>query len=272
MYPAKQNRVRAKWDEGEVAIGSLTLIPEPSLPELVGAAGLDFMIADMEHAAAGGREIENMIRAAQAVDMAGLVRVRHVEEKTLLWVLDSGADGIMIPLIDSPDTARRAYELTRYPPRGRRTLCSATRAAGHGAFRDDFASFVESANASLVLVGLIETQHACECASEIAAEGIDVFCVGRADLSIQMGLGYAPADPSVIEITKKVLTQVMEAGKTAGVLAYDIDEAKRWIDFGCGFVIYSQPELLLSAAYKRASTELRTYARGRAPQREKVPV
>jgi 2-keto-3-deoxy-L-rhamnonate aldolase RhmA len=262
MHMARKNSpVRERWRNGEPALGSLTLVPEPSLAELVGAAGFDFMVADMEHAAADGRAIENMIRAAQAVDMAALVRVREIEEKTLLWVLDSGADGIMLPLVESADAARRAHRLTRYPPDGDRTLCSATRVAGRGAYRGDFRPFVEHVNSELVLIGLLETPEACDAAREIALEGIDVFCVGRADLSMKMGLHYAPQDQRVVDVAKRALTDVMEAGKVAGVLAYDLDDARQWLDFGCRFVIYSQPEIVLADIYGRAHRTLREYAR-----------
>jgi 2-keto-3-deoxy-L-rhamnonate aldolase RhmA len=267
----KKSPVRERWRNGETALGSLTLVPEPSLTELVGAAGFDFMVADMEHAAADGRTIENMIRAAQAVDMAGFVRVREIEEKTLLWVLDSGADGIMLPLVDSAEAARRAYRLTRYPPEGERTLCSATRVAGRGAYRGDFRPLVEHVNSELVLIGLLETPEACDAASEIAAEGIDVFCVGRADLSMKMGLHYAPQHPRVVEVTKRVLTDVMEAGKVAGVLAYDLDDAHQWMEFGCRFVIYSQPEIVLADIYGRAHGTLREHARELRSSAEALP-
>lgn len=267
----RKSRIRERWRAGEPALGSLTLVPEPSLTELVGTAGFDFMVADTEHAAADGRTVENMIRAAHAVDMAGLVRVRHIEEKTLLWVLDSGADGIMLPLVDSPQTARAAYRLTRYPPLGDRTLCSATRVAGRGAYRSDFAPFVEHVNSELVLIGLLETPEACDRAKEIAAEGIDVFCVGRADLSLKMGLTYAPRHPRVVDVTKRVLNDVMEAGKVAGVLAYDLDDARGWLDFGCRFVIYSQPEIVLADVYGEAHGALRRHASGLGEPREAVP-
>lgn len=246
-----------KLRNGDTAFGTFTLVPEPSLAELVGAVGYDFICIDMEHAAADGRTVENMIRAAQAVDITPFVRVRHVEEKTFLWVLDSGAEGIIVPVLEDGATARRAFELMRYPPLGQRTLCSATRAAGRGAYRGDFEPFVRHVNEQLLLVGLIETPEAAGRSDEIAKEGVDVILVGRADMSMKLGLHYAPQAPAVVELTKRVLGTVMEHGKVAGVLAYDLEDARQWMDFGCRFVIYSQPEILLATHYAEALRQMK---------------
>jgi 2-keto-3-deoxy-L-rhamnonate aldolase RhmA len=246
------NRALQKLRAGQATFGTLSLIPEPSLPELAGAVGLDFFVIDTEHAAADERTVQNLIRAAQAAGVTPIVRARWVEEKTLLWILDSGAQGLMLPLIEDEESARRAFRLSRYPPEGERTLCSATRAAGHGAYRADFGRFLSHVNAEMLLIGLLETPKGVANARAIARAGFDVLIVGRADLSLKVCGRYAPADPQIVEITQRTLREVMAEGKTAGVLAYDIEDAKRWIDFGCKFIIYSQPELLLAAHYAEA--------------------
>lgn len=261
----RPNKTRTKLAAGDVAYGTITLIPEPSLAELLGAAGYDFIAIDMEHAAADGRTIENMIRAAEAVEITPLVRVRHVEEKTFLWVLDSGAQGIVIPMLEDAAMAREAYRLTRYPPDGDRTLCIVSRAAGRGAHRRNFTSFIEHVNREIMLVGLIETPEACANAAAMAKEGIDAFLIGRADLSMKMGYHYAPGHPNVIDATKRALGSVMDAGKAAAVLAYDVEDAIRWMEFGCRMIIYSEPEHLLAAHFSEALRAMK--ARDRASPR-----
>ncbi|MCZ7573475.1 MAG: aldolase/citrate lyase family protein [Ardenticatenaceae bacterium] len=261
----RKSRTKEKLRNGEIVFGTFTLVLEPSFPELVGAAGYDFIGIDMEHTAADGPVIENMIRASQAADITPLVRVRHVEEKTILWVLDSGAEGIFIPMLEDAETARRAYQLTRYPPSGERTLCSATRAAGRGAYRRNFAPFVQTVNEEMLILGLIETPQAAENIRAIAREPVDIFLVGRADLSMKMGFHYAPWHPDVVEATRRVLGTVMEEGKTAGVLAYDLEDAERWMDFGCRLVIYSQPEILLATIYADALAAMKQHSAQLAP-------
>lgn len=243
------NQTLAKLRAGEVAIGTLSLLPEPSLPELVGAIGYDFFVIDTEHVANDGQTLVHSIRGAQAGGVTPIVRVRYVEEKLLLWTLDSGAQGLMLPLVNDAATARRAVELTHYPPDGEKTMCSATRTFGHGAYRRDLRPYLENSNRELLLIALLETPEAIDNAAEIAAEGIDVFCIGRGDLSVKMGIPYGPSHPEVVAATERALRAVIDAGKVASVVAYDLEDAKRWIDFGCRFIMYSQPEMILATHY-----------------------
>jgi 2-keto-3-deoxy-L-rhamnonate aldolase RhmA len=253
----RENRVKARLAAGEVALGTLSLLPEPGLPEITGAAGMDFFVIDMEHVAVAGQEIAHMTRAAQAAGVTPIVRVRWVEEKTFLWVLDTGVEGLMLPVVEDAATARRIYDLSHFPPDGSRTLCAQSRAAGHGSYRAHLQPYLENANRELLLIALLETPEAVGRVKEIAREPIDVFIVGRADLSLKMGYPYAPAHPAVVEVTKRTLTAVMEAGKTAGVLAYDVEDAREWMRFGCRFIIYSQPELIIARQLAEAATALR---------------
>ncbi len=254
------NRIRERFAASEVALGTLSLLPEPALAEIAGAAGADFFVIDMEHAAIDGQTISHMIRAAQSANVSPIVRIREVDEKTFLWVLDSGAEGLMVPLIEDRMTARRAYELSHYPPDGVRTICSASRAAAHGGYRSDMKPYLERSNANTILIGLLESPEAVEIAGEIAKEPLDIYIIGRGDLSLKMGFPYAPWHPSVVEVTKRALSDVMDAGRKGGVLAYDLEDAQQWIDFGCEFVIYSQPEMILSSHYAGAFSKIRNGA------------
>lgn len=210
MFP---NRTKIKLEEDAVAIGTLSLLPEPALPELIGAAGFDFFVIDMEHVAVEGQRVANMIRACEAAQVTPIVRVRHVEEKEILWILDTGAQGLMIPLVEDLATIRRAYELSHYPPDGMRTLCSATRAAAHGVYRSDFAPYLEQSNRNMLLIGLIETPEAIDNIQAIASGPIDVLNIGRGDLSVKMGFPYAPRHPKVHEATCRALDAVIDRGK-----------------------------------------------------------
>jgi 2,4-dihydroxyhept-2-ene-1,7-dioic acid aldolase len=249
VRPPQINKTFAKLRAGEVAIGTLSLLPEPSLPELVGAVGYDFFVIDTEHVANDGQTLVHSIRGAQAGGVTPIVRVRYVEEKLLLWTLDSGAQGIMIPMINDAATARRAVQLTHYPPYGEKTMCSASRTFGHGAYRRDLKPYFESSNREVMLIALLETPEAINNAAEIAAEDVDVFCIGRGDLSVKMGIPYGPGHPDVVAATERALRAVIDAGKVGSVVAYDVEDAKRWIDFGCRFIIYSQPEMILATHY-----------------------
>ena len=255
----RQNRVKARLAAGELVLGTMSQMSEPGLAEIAGAAGLDFYVIDMEHAAIAGQEVAHMTRAAQAAGVTALIRVRSADEKTFLWVLDTGVEGLMVPLVEDAAMARRIHDLSHFPldGAGSRTICSASRAAGHGAYRADLQPYIENTNRELLLVALLETPGAVANAKEIAQEPIDVLVVGRGDLSLKMGYPGGPSHPAVMDVSKRAMSEVIEAGKTAGVMAYDLEEAHEWIRFGCRFVMYSEPEVILVRQYASALAALR---------------
>lgn len=253
--------LRERIRRGERVFGTLSLLPEPSLPELVGGVGFDFYVIDTEHVALDGQHLAHIVRAAQAAAIAPLVRIRHAEEKTILWTLDLGVEGLMIPLLEDAETARLAFDLSRYPPEGRRTLCSASRSAAHGARRDErFGDYLVESNERIVLVGLIETMVGVDNLDAILAEPIDVICIGRGDLSLKLGFPYQPLHPKVTEVTEGIVERTLARGKAASIVAYDFDDARHWIDRGCTFVIYGQPEMILSNHYRDALQRLQALA------------
>ena len=251
--------LRSRVLAGETLFGTLSLLPEPALPEIAGAAGYDFFVIDTEHVALDGQGLAHVVRAARSAGISPLVRVRHVEEKTFLWTLDTGAEGIVIPLLEDAETARLAHDLMRFPPDGRRTLCSASRAAGHGARRGPaFPQYLAESNERLLLVGLIETPKGIENLDAILAEPVDVIFVGRADLSLKLLDTYDPHHPEVRAATHDIVERTVAAGKAASVLAYDVEDARYWLAAGCTFLVYSQPEIVLSNHYRDVLAELRS--------------
>lgn len=255
MY-GQPNRVKDALRDSEVTLGSLTLLQEPAIGEILGLAGFDFLVIDTEHAAADEQTVLSMVRACEAARVTPLVRVRRAEEKELLWALDSGAGGVLVPMVETAEQARDIVRFTHYPPVGDRTLCSASRAAGHGTQRGDFDHFLEWFNDSVVTIGLVETPTGLDNLDEIAASGIDVLMLGRADLSLKMGLGYAPQHPDVEKASQHFVERVTAAGTTAGVLAYSAPDALEWIRRGVRFVAYSQPEMILSDVYRAARQDI----------------
>jgi len=255
MYP-RPNHIITSLKQGRIALGSLTLLQEPAIGEILGANGFQFLIIDMEHAAASEQTVLAMVRSCEAANVTPLIRLRRVEEKELLWALDTGAGGVVLPMIETAEQAREIMRVTRYPPRGERTLCSAARASGHGSQRHDFGKFLHWFNDSIVTVCLIETPEGLKNIESIMAEGIDVAMLGRADLSVKLGLGYAPNHPDVLKMAHEFVERVVAAGATAGVLAYSPQDALQWIERGARFIVYSQPEMMLSDGYRNAREQI----------------
>jgi len=117
---------------GERVVGGWVSIGHPAVAEITGSAGYDFVTIDMEHAANGIETVENLVRAVDtAGDAIPIVRPPAADPVTIKRVLDTGAGGIMVPRVDSAETADSVVEATRYPPTGVRGT-AAGRASGYG--------------------------------------------------------------------------------------------------------------------------------------------
>ncbi|PSQ47938.1 aldolase [Halobacteriales archaeon SW_12_67_38] len=161
---------------GEPAVGGWVSIGHPAVAEITGAAGYDFVTVDMEHAANSIETVENLVRAVDAAGEAvPIVRLPTADPVTIKRVLDTGAGGIMVPRVDSAETAANVVEATQYPPAGVRGT-AAGRASEYGR---TFPTYLEEADDALTRIVQVETRAAVEAAGDIAGvEGVDALFVG----------------------------------------------------------------------------------------------
>ena len=160
---------------GRRPVGTILQIPSEELVEILGYAGMDYIVLDMEHCPMSSAKIVSMIRAAEAVGIVPLVRVPYVEdEDSIKKALDAGAAGLFIPNISTPEQARLAVQYARFAPIGNRGACPYTRANWFGG--DDVTSFYERSNKRTFIALLVEGSEGIENLPEIAkVDGIDAF-------------------------------------------------------------------------------------------------
>jgi 4-hydroxy-2-oxoheptanedioate aldolase len=253
--------VKAALRSGRPVIGTLTLMSDPWVVEIAGNAGLDFIIIDMEHAASDYSDVENLLRAAEAADIAPLIRVPELGRKSIGRVMDSGAEGVVLPLVEDAQEADALRSLMAYPPRGTRTTCSMVRASERGLFRESFRHYVERVNDESLAVALVETATGVQRIDEILRADIDVVFLGRSDLSADLGLYYDVDNPRVIEMCEDVLAKTAtHDDRWVGILAYSLADAEAWLRRGCTFVVYSQPEFVLASTYRASLEHLRAFS------------
>lgn len=233
MTHSFHQRVRA----AERLLGSFAFLPSPGAVEILGRAGLDFVIIDQEHSRKSWETVENMVRAADAAGMATLVRVAWNDEKEILHALETGAAGIVLPFVESAQDVRRAAAALRYAPEGTRGTCTQTRAAGYGGRRGSFVEFARETNRSLLLVGQIESRKGLENIQEIVAQpdGLDVVLIGRSDLASELGKPGQTNDPEVEAASRRIADATRAAGKVAGIAHYEANECATWAERGCTF-------------------------------------
>lgn len=182
-----KNRVKEKIRQGELAIGTYVSLADPAVAEIIGLAGYDAAFIDMEHTAFDIPLVEQMIRACDLVGIVSLVRVPDNNPKTILRILESGAQGIQVPHIAGREDAEAAVKAVRYAPLGERGMGGATRAARYGAIPID--EHKATSNEEILLVIMVEDIVAIEQIEEIVSvNGVDLIAIGPTDLAQSLGV------------------------------------------------------------------------------------
>jgi 4-hydroxy-2-oxoheptanedioate aldolase len=240
-------RIREKLQRGGTVINAMLPFPSPAVVEMLGLSGIDMVMLDAEHGAIDEALCENMVRAAEVVDLPAIVRVPHNDASTILRYLDLGASGIMPPHITTVDDARRAVEACRYGPLGKRSY-GGPRAAMYN-IKESAAAYVERANREIFVVGLFEDVAGIDEIDRIfAVEGLDALVVGPSDLSFSMGYPAQPWHPAVQEIVDRVIAAAQRAGKATGLPAGDAAQARDHVRRGCRIISVGVAGLLIGAA------------------------
>ena len=182
----RANRVRSKLLAGEQVLGINLQIDSPWLVEMIGLAGFDFVILDMEHGFAR-MNLPVMILACDAAGVTPIVRTPDFSRADILNALEFGAGGVQVAMVDTPEQAQALVRETKFAPLGERGFSSVTRAADYG--RANMADYAQAANRETLLIVQLETRRALENAAAIAEiDGIDMIFFGPGDLSQSLGL------------------------------------------------------------------------------------
>ncbi|MGE0501695.1 MAG: HpcH/HpaI aldolase/citrate lyase family protein [Rhizobiaceae bacterium] len=261
----RRNKTKRLMREGKMALGTFSYFPSPWTVEIAGHAGLDFVIIDLEHSAKDLMLVESMVLAAELYDMTAIVRVPSADEKIILQVLETGAQGIIVPLVGDAETARRAVAATRYPPDGVRGVCRSTRAANFGTAIPKFADFAQAANDEMMVIALIEDRAGVENADAIARSGVDGILIGPADLSGSLGVMGDLGHPLVKEAIARVTDAVLSSNACwLGNLVFSPEQVAQGYERGMRFFSYGIDTQILALAYKNAAEQSRAAVSGLA--------
>ncbi len=232
---------------GEPTIGLFVNLGSIVSAEIVARAGYDWALVDLEHGMATQAELLAQLVAIQATPTAAVVRVVSSERMRVGRILDLGADGLMIPRLETAADMRETVSWMRYPPAGIRGVAAGTRGAGYATVaHPDIASISER----VLGVFQVESRAAVAAADELAAiDGVDVLFVGPADLSHEMGIPGEFGHPAFIQVLDHVAAVAKAHGKAAGMLVRDASEVPAYHARGFGFLgIGSDSGLVMSGA------------------------
>lgn len=250
----RANHVKEKLQSGGVSLGTFVFeFSTSGIARIAAEAGAEFAIFDMEHT---GWSVETIRRlVASAGSLVPLVRVPAAEYHFLARVLDVGALGIMVPMVESAGQARQIVASCKYPPDGRRgaafTIAHDDYAGG------DIVEKMRSANSQQLLIAQIETATGLSNVGEIAAvDGVDILWVGQFDLTNSMGI---PGQFEHPEFTAALATVVAAADanqKVSGMFVMSVDEATLRLEQGFRAIAYGGDLWIYQSALKQALNQI----------------
>lgn len=231
------NKLKAKLNNGEIALGPFVNLSSGALIEIAAYAGFDFVILDTEHGPLDILTAENLCRVAQGTGITPIVRIRENDPAQILRALDIGAGGVQVPQICTKADAEAVVHAAKYAPLGMRGVSPYTRAARYFA---DGARIFERLNAeSMVLIHLEGVEGLENLEEIISVPGLDVIFLGPYDLSQSLGIPGQVSDPRVVDRMREAAEQINAAGLTVGTFADGPEAARRWIDAGVRYVSLS---------------------------------
>jgi 4-hydroxy-2-oxoheptanedioate aldolase len=229
----RPNRVKGLWREGKDVRAAWTLTGDPLTAEILANSGFDAVLIDMQHGFTIGPERAGaLLQAISTTEAVPLVRVPWNEPFHIQYVLDAGAYGVIVPLVNTPEEAAKAAGACRYPPLGFRSI---------GPNRVEYyagSGYVEHANEEIICLVMIEHIDAVGRIDEIArVPGLDGFFIGPGDLAMSLGLppGAGAADSRFQEACQRVLDAARANGLVAGIAPFSAEDARRQVDKGFAF-------------------------------------
>mgnify|MGYP003646443511 FL=1 len=224
--------------------------------EVTAHAGFDWALIDMEHSPNDYRSVLGQLQVFAGSQTTALVRVEWNDTVAVKKLLDIGAQGLLFPMIQNVEEARRAVAATRYPPKGVRGVSGTTRATRYGRVKDYLAR-VEEETAILLQV---ETQAALDAAEDIAAvDGVDGIFFGPADIGADMGLLGNPMHPDIWARIRPVAKALMARGMPVGTLVTDPGFAAELMDEGFTFVACGLDTGLLARASDKLLADVKAH-------------
>lgn len=245
--------IRSKLIDGGHSIGSWMQIPHPSVAEIMGQAGYDWVAVDMEHGTVSPDQLPDLFRALELGNTLPLARIAQGQPKDCKQALDAGAGGIIVPMIEGAEQLIAVRAACRWPPAGKRGV-GFSRA---NLFGKHFESYREEAQAPL-LVAMIEHHGAvAELEAILAVDGLDSILIGPYDLSASMGLTAQFDHPDFCATMEKIRTLAADKAIPAGVhiIAPSPEQLQQRLAEGYRFIAYSIDAAMLNSVVSLPSID-----------------
>jgi 4-hydroxy-2-oxoheptanedioate aldolase len=210
---------RSRLVAREPLYGAWSVIASALSVRLLAAAGLDYVVIDLQHGGATEADLPAMTSAIRLARATPIARVRHAHTADIGRALDLGCEGVIVPNVDSAAQARQVAGAVRYPPVGYRSMGG-----------------VLAAGEPFCLVMAESADAVAELDATLAIDGVDGLYVGPGDLSLSLGCEPDPDDPVLNRALQRIWMACAGAGKPVGVHAADGAIARRYREAGCTLI------------------------------------
>ena len=246
-------------------IGLWLGLADPYSAELCAGAGFDWLLIDGEHSPNDLRSILGQLQAIAPYASHPIARIPvgqgNIGTTVVKQYLDLGVQTLLVPMVDTAEQAADLVRAMRYPPQGIRGMAGA-RASSWG--RNP--GYVHEANAQVCLLVQAETELSLRHLDAIAGvEGVDGVFIGPADLSASMGHAGNPDHPDVQAAIADGIARIVKAGKAAGILTPDENQARRYLDLGATFVAVGLDTNLLARTTSALAARFKSSVSAPAP-------
>lgn len=254
----KRNKVKQSLKDGRTVVGTMVVeIRTAEIARMLGASGFDFIFVDLEHSSYSMETLTDIVLAAKSVGLVCLARIGDPQYHLIARTLDAGAQGLMIPRVESEETVTSILKSAKYPPWGERGF-------GVRSIVSDYENMSVSdrmaeQDEDTMIILQIERKKAVEDIEElVSVKGVDAAIIGPQDLSISLGHPGDHHHPKYIEAVKKVVSKCEKHGVASGIHTANMEDLLFWAAKGMRMLTYSSESALLQSAASRAVKEIRT--------------
>jgi 2-dehydro-3-deoxyglucarate aldolase len=230
--------LKNKLKTNSTTFGSWITIGHQSIVEILATAGFDWLVVDMEHGAISIEKVQELILAIQSKQISALVRVGANDDLLIKQVLDAGADGVIIPMVNSGMEADKAVKAVKYQPFGKRGVGLA-RAQNYGIGFDAYRRWLEN---DCVIIVQVEHKNSVKNIKDIiSVDGIDGLIIGPYDLSASYGIPGEFDNPKIVNAISEVERVCKNARFPFGyhVIKPNYLEVQEKVDIGYSFIAFS---------------------------------
>lgn len=259
------NPVKTKLANGEHAFGAMFFeFFSPGVPQIAKNAGAEFILFDMEHAGTDIGLMKQMFALCRGLDIVPMVRVPTTQYHFIARMLDLGAMGIMVPMVETKEQAEMIVSCTRYPPLG-------YRGAAFGVAQDDYQGGnvkdkIAAIHERTFVICQIETAKGLKNVDAIAAvDGVDCIWLGHFDLTNFMGIPAEFDNPKYLAAVKKIVATARKHKRAAGFMAADEKWAREYVEHGFNIIATGLDSGLLQNAIAKLITDMHGLVAAGAP-------